>query len=81
MSVTLDEIDETVLEAIRERADGEITYLKSREIADDTGISKAPVGRAIARINQRGIEDDDLEIEKWSDGSSSATTWMVTRHE
>jgi DNA-binding MarR family transcriptional regulator len=62
-----------ILAYLSDRADDR-TYFKSRNIADDLGLSAKEVG-----ANMRAILDGDVgvTVEKW--GYSSGTTWKVTR--
>lgn len=57
---------------LRERVDG-TTYVKSKYVAEDLGLSSKEVGINMGILQERVA---DLDIEQW--GRSSSTTWKVT---
>ena len=70
----LSEEDRQILEYIRESAARGESYFRSKNIADQLGLSAKQVGARLPRLDE---ETDDVEIEKW--GRARSTTWRVTR--
>ena len=70
----LSEEDRKILEYLRESAARGERYFRSKNVADQLGLSAKQVG---ARLPKLDDEIDDVEIEKW--GRARSTTWRVTR--
>ncbi len=70
----LSEEDKQILEHLRDRVSGGESYFRSKNIAEQIGLSAKQVG---ARLPKLAEESDDVEIEKW--GRARSTTWRVTR--
>jgi biotin operon repressor len=68
----LTETQAKLLAYLRERTDGP-TYLKSKYVADELGLSSKEVGTNMSVLQDRV---SGIEIEQW--GRSSSTTWRVT---
>ena len=68
-----------VLDFLEDRVDdGSIYYFKSKQIADDLGLSSQEVGHAVREIRTEG--SGDVRVEPWgSVGQGSATTWRVEK--
>jgi hypothetical protein len=65
------EVESHLLEQV---ANGE-KFFKSRYIAESLGRSAKAVGANMGYLQDKTTE---LEIEKWSSGGSSGTTWLIT---
>ena len=50
------------------------TYIKSKFIADDVGLSPKEIGALIIQLQEE--DQSSIEIEQWS--YTGATTWRVT---
>ncbi len=70
----LSEEDKQILDHLRDRVSGGESYFRSKNIAEQIGLSAKQVG---ARLPKLAEESDDVEIEKW--GRARSTTWRVTR--
>ncbi len=70
----LSEEDRQILEYLRDRVSGGESYFRSKNIAEQIGLSAKQVG---ARLPKLAEESEDVEIEKW--GRARSTTWRVTQ--
>lgn len=70
----LSEEDRKILEYLRESAARGERYFRSKNVADQLGLSAKQVGARLPKLDE---EIDDVEIEKW--GRARSTTWRVTR--
>jgi DNA-binding Lrp family transcriptional regulator len=70
----LSEKDRKILEYLRESVSRGESYFRSKNIAEQLGLSSKQVG---ARLPKLAEESDDVDIEKW--GRARSTTWRVTR--
>ncbi|PSQ26942.1 hypothetical protein BRD06_05560 [Halobacteriales archaeon QS_9_67_15] len=61
-----------LLSYLRDRVEG-TTYLKSKYVATELGLSSKEVGINMGILEERAT---GIEIEQW--GRSSSTTWKVT---
>ena len=62
-----------ILDYLRESVDRGERYFRSKNIADQLGLSSKQVGVRLARLAER---TEDIEIEKW--GRAKSTTWRVS---
>jgi DNA-binding Lrp family transcriptional regulator len=69
----LSEEDQRILEYLREQAGRGESYLRSKNIAKQLGLSAKQVG---ARLPKLAEESEEVDIEKW--GRARSTTWRVT---
>lgn len=70
----LGEIDRKILEHLRDTVSRGESYVRSKTIAKQLGLSSKQVGARLPKLDE---ESDDVEIEKW--GRARSTTWRVTR--
>jgi DNA-binding Lrp family transcriptional regulator len=70
----LSEEDRQILDYLREQVARGESYFRSRNIAEQLGLSSKQVGARLPKLDE---ETDDVEIEKW--GRARSTTWRVTR--
>lgn len=70
----LSEEDRQILEYLRDQVSRGESYFRSKNIAEQLGLSAKQVGARLHKLNE---ESDDVEIEKW--GRARSTTWRVTR--
>lgn len=70
----LSEEDQKILDYLRESAARGESYFRSKNIAEQLGLSPKQVGVRLPKLDE---ETDDVEIEKW--GRARSTTWRVTR--
>ncbi len=70
----LGEIDRKILDHLRESVSRGESYVRSKTIAEQLGLSSKQVGARLPKLDE---ESDDVEIEKW--GRARSTTWRVTR--
>ena len=68
----LSEEDRKILEYLRESGARGKRYFRSKNIADNLGLSPKQVGARLPKLNE---ESDDVEIEKW--GRARSTTWRI----
>jgi DNA-binding Lrp family transcriptional regulator len=67
------DVDERILDYLRERAAGGDRYFRAKHIADSLGLTAKQVGARLPRLAE---QSDDVDIEKW--GRARSTTWRVT---
>ncbi len=70
----LSQEDRRILEYLRDSVAMGESYFRSKNIAEQIGLSAKQVG---ARLPKLAEESDDVDIEKW--GRARSTTWRVTR--
>ena len=70
----LSEEDREILEYLRESVARGEQYFRSKNIADQLGLSPKQVGARLPKLDE---ESDEVDIEKW--GRARSTTWRVTR--
>ncbi len=70
----LGEIDRKILDHLRDTVSRGESYVRSKTIAEQLGLSSKQVGARLPKLDE---ESDDVEIEKW--GRARSTTWRVTR--
>lgn len=70
----LSEEDRRILEYLRESAARGERYFRSKNVAEQLGLSAKQVGARLPKLDE---ETDDVQIEKW--GRARSTTWRVTR--
>jgi DNA-binding Lrp family transcriptional regulator len=70
----LSEEDRKILEYLRNSVARGEQYFRSKNIADQLGLSPKQVGTRLPKLDE---ETDDVEIEKW--GRARSTTWRVSR--
>lgn len=66
--------DRRILEYLRDSVARGESYFRSKNIAEQLGLSAKQVG---ARLPKLAEESDDVDIEKW--GRARSTTWRVTQ--
>jgi DNA-binding Lrp family transcriptional regulator len=69
----LSEEDRRILEYLRSSVSRGEAYFRSKNIAEQLGLSAKQVG---ARLPKLAEETEDVDIEKW--GRARSTTWRVT---
>lgn len=69
----LNEEDRQILEYLRSSVSRGEAYFRSKNIAEQLGLSAKQVG---ARLPKLAEESEDVDIEKW--GRARSTTWRVT---
>lgn len=67
------EKEERILDYLRESVSTGQRYFRSKNIAEQIGLSAKQVGSRLPKLAE---ESDDVEIEKW--GRARSTTWRVT---
>lgn len=67
------EEEERILDYLRESVAAGERYFRSKNIAEQIGLSAKQVGSRLPKIAE---ENEDVEIEKW--GRARSTTWRVT---
>lgn len=67
------EEDRRIISYLRDQAARGQQYFRSKNIADQIGLSAKQVGARLPRLAE---ETEEVEIEKWSRARS--TTWRVT---
>jgi len=70
----LSEEDRQILEYLRDSITRGEQYFRSKNIANQLGLSAKQVGSRLPKLDE---ETDDVEIEKW--GRARSTTWRVSR--
>jgi DNA-binding Lrp family transcriptional regulator len=70
----LSEEDREILEYLRNSVARGEQYFRSKNIADQLGLSAKQVGTRLPKLDE---ETDDVEIEKW--GRARSTTWRVSQ--
>jgi len=70
----LNEEDRRILQYLRDSVTRGESYFRSKNIAEQLGLSAKQVG---ARLPKLAEESEDVDIEKW--GRARSTTWRVTR--
>jgi DNA-binding Lrp family transcriptional regulator len=70
----LSQEDRRILEYLRDSVARGESYFRSKNIAEQLGLSSKQVG---ARLPKLAEQSEDVEIEKW--GRARSTTWRVTR--
>lgn len=70
----LNEEDRRILEYLRKSVSRGESYFRSKNIANQLGLTSKQVG---ARLPKLAEETEEVEIEKW--GRARSTTWRVTR--
>ena len=70
----LSQEDRRILEYLRDSVARGESYFRSKNIAEQLGLSAKQVG---ARLPKLAEESDEVDIEKW--GRARSTTWRVTR--
>jgi DNA-binding Lrp family transcriptional regulator len=70
----LSEEDRQILEYLRDSVSRGEQYFRSKNIANQLGLSAKQVGSRLPKLDE---ETDDVEIEKW--GRARSTTWRVSR--
>jgi len=66
--------DRRILQYLRDSVTRGESYFRSKNIAEQLGLSAKQVG---ARLPKLAEESEDVDIEKW--GRARSTTWRVTR--
>jgi Mn-dependent DtxR family transcriptional regulator len=69
----LSEEDRQILDHLRESVARGESYFRSKNIAEQLGLSAKQVGARLPKLDE---ESEDVEIEKW--GRARSTTWRVT---
>jgi Mn-dependent DtxR family transcriptional regulator len=69
----LSEEDQRILEHLRSSVSRGEAYFRSKNIAEQLGLSAKQVG---ARLPKLAEKSEDVDIEKW--GRARSTTWRVT---
>lgn len=69
----LSEEDREILEYLRERGARGKEYFRSKNIANQLGLSSKQVGARLPKLDE---ETDEVDIEKW--GRHRSTTWRVS---
>lgn len=69
----LSEEDRRILEYLRSSVSRGEAYFRSKNIAEQLGLSAKQVG---ARLPKLAEKSEDVDIEKW--GRARSTTWRVT---
>lgn len=69
----LGDVDERILDYLRERAAGGERYFRAKHVADSLGLTAKQVGARLPRLAEHS---DEVDIEKW--GRARSTTWRVT---
>lgn len=70
----LSETDRKILDYLRDSVARGESYFRSKNIAENLGLSSKQVGARLPKLDE---ESDEVEIEKW--GRARSTTWRVTR--
>ncbi|MEF8776543.1 MAG: hypothetical protein V5A43_08600 [Haloarculaceae archaeon] len=70
----LSQEDRRILQYLRDSVARGESYFRSKNIAEQLGLSAKQVG---ARLPKLAEESEDVDIEKW--GRARSTTWRVTR--
>lgn len=70
----ISEEDRKILDYLRDSVSRGQSYFRSKNIAEQLGLSSKQVGARLPRLAE---EADEVEIEKW--GRARSTTWRVTR--
>jgi DNA-binding Lrp family transcriptional regulator len=70
----LSEEDKRILDHLRTQLTRGESYFRSKNIAEQIGLSAKQVGTRLPRLSE---ETDEFDIEKW--GRARSTTWRVTR--
>jgi len=70
----LSEEDRQILEYLRDSVARGEQYFRSKNIANQLGLSAKQVGSRLPKLDE---ETDDVEIEKW--GRARSTTWRVSQ--
>jgi DNA-binding Lrp family transcriptional regulator len=70
----LSEEDRRILEYLRRSVSRGESYFRSKNIAEQLGLSAKQVG---ARLPKLAEQSEDVDIEKW--GRARSTTWRVTQ--
>ena len=70
----LSQEDRRILEYLRNSVSRGESYFRSKNIAEQLGLSAKQVG---ARLPKLAEESEEVDIEKW--GRARSTTWRVTR--
>jgi DNA-binding Lrp family transcriptional regulator len=70
----LSQEDRRILEYLRDSVARGESYFRSKNIAEQLGLSSKQVG---ARLPKLAEQSEDVEIEKW--GRARSTTWRVTQ--
>jgi len=65
--------DRQILDYLRDSVSRGQSYFRSKNIAEQLGLSSKQVGARLPRLAE---EADEVEIEKW--GRARSTTWRVT---
>ena len=68
----LSEEDRKILEYLRESGARGKRYFRSKNIADQLGLSAKQVGARLPKLDE---ETDEVDIEKW--GRARSTTWRI----
>ncbi len=69
----LSDVDERILDYLRDRAAGGDRYFRAKHVADSLGLTAKQVGARLPRLAEHS---EDVDIEKW--GRARSTTWRVT---
>lgn len=69
----LSDVDQRILEYLRDRAAAGDRYFRAKHVADSLGLTAKQVG---ARLPRLADHSEDVDIEKW--GRARSTTWRVT---
>jgi DNA-binding Lrp family transcriptional regulator len=70
----ISEEDRRILDYLRDSVSRGESYFRSKNIAEQLGLSSKQVGARLPRLAE---EADEVDIEKW--GRARSTTWRVTR--
>jgi len=65
--------DRQILDYLRDSVSRGQSYFRSKNIAEQLGLSSKQVGARLPRLAE---EADEVDIEKW--GRARSTTWRVT---
>jgi DNA-binding Lrp family transcriptional regulator len=71
--VDLNEEDRRILDYLRRSVSRGQSYFRSKNIAEQIGLSSKQVGARLPKLDE---EAEEVEIEKW--GRARSTTWRVT---
>jgi DNA-binding Lrp family transcriptional regulator len=71
--VDLNEEDRRILDYLRRSVSRGQSYFRSKNIAEQIGLSSKQVGARLPKLEE---EAEEVEIEKW--GRARSTTWRVT---
>ncbi|PSP92764.1 hypothetical protein BRC91_12205 [Halobacteriales archaeon QS_4_62_28] len=69
----ISEEDRQILDYLRDSVSRGQSYFRSKNIAEQLGLSSKQVGARLPRLAE---EADEVDIEKW--GRARSTTWRVT---